>query len=156
MRSELVVAAVVIGLGVTQVDPQALPRMVATERAFAAATAELGVRDGFLAFFADDAVALEAGPDATATRLVSGRDRLLAQPLQPLPIANTLMWNPHTGQVSADGTLGWLTGPFVVRSRTGDAIAGQGAYFSVWKRQADGTWRWLIGDPFTVGKRIVA
>ena len=67
MRSELVVAAVVIGLGVTQVDPQALPRMVATERAFAAATAELGVRDGFLAFFADDAVALEAGPEGLDT-----------------------------------------------------------------------------------------
>jgi uncharacterized protein (TIGR02246 family) len=24
------------------------------------------------------------------------------------------------------------------------------------RRQADGTWRWLIGDPFTVGKRMVA
>ena len=22
------------------------------------------------------------------------------------------------------------------------------------RRQADGTWRWLIGDPFTVGKRV--
>jgi ketosteroid isomerase-like protein len=22
------------------------------------------------------------------------------------------------------------------------------------RRQADGTWRWLIGDPFTVGKNV--
>jgi ketosteroid isomerase-like protein len=22
------------------------------------------------------------------------------------------------------------------------------------RRQADGTWRWIIGDPFTVGKRV--
>jgi ketosteroid isomerase-like protein len=24
------------------------------------------------------------------------------------------------------------------------------------RRQSDGTWRWLIGDPFTVGKRTVS
>lgn len=24
------------------------------------------------------------------------------------------------------------------------------------RRQPDGTWRWLIGDPFTVGKRVVS
>jgi uncharacterized protein (TIGR02246 family) len=24
------------------------------------------------------------------------------------------------------------------------------------RRQADGSWRWLIGDPFTVGKRVQA
>jgi len=24
------------------------------------------------------------------------------------------------------------------------------------RRQPDGTWRWLIGDPFTVGKRVAA
>ena len=44
-----------------QSDPQALQRMVATERAFAAATGEIGVRDGFLTFFADDAVQVVAG-----------------------------------------------------------------------------------------------
>ena len=44
-----------------QSDPQALPRMVASEKAFAAATAELGVRDGFLTFFADDAVQIQRG-----------------------------------------------------------------------------------------------
>jgi len=24
------------------------------------------------------------------------------------------------------------------------------------RRQADGTWRWLIGDPFTVGRHVAA
>jgi ketosteroid isomerase-like protein len=24
------------------------------------------------------------------------------------------------------------------------------------RRQSDGTWRWLIGDPFTVGRRSVS
>jgi uncharacterized protein (TIGR02246 family) len=32
----------------------------------------------------------------------------------------------------------------------------QSRAIEVARRQADGTWRWLIGDPFTVGKRMVA
>jgi hypothetical protein len=52
----LVAAWISVTLMAQAVDPQAIQRMVATERAFAAATAEIGVRDGFLSFFADDAV----------------------------------------------------------------------------------------------------
>jgi ketosteroid isomerase-like protein len=125
----------------SQADPQALQRMVATERAFAAATAEIGVRDGFLSFFAADAVQIKRGERVTLT---GAREALLAQAPSKLPIANQLIWEPFTGHVSEDGTLGWLTGGYVVMSQAQRTVVGQGAYFSVWKRQADGTWRvWL-------------
>jgi len=125
----------------TPVDPQALPRMVATERAFAAATEEIGVRDGFLAFFADDAVQIVRAPTAA---VVPARAALMAQPLAKLPIANALVWEPYTGHISSDGTLGWLTGGFVSMNQAQHVVVAQGAYFSVWKRQANGTWRvWL-------------
>jgi ketosteroid isomerase-like protein len=124
-----------------QADPQALPRMVATERAFAAATAEIGVRDGFLSFFADDAVQIRPGPPVS---LVPAREALAAQALPKLPIANQLIWEPFTGHVSSDGTLGWLTGGYVSLNRAQQEVVASGAYFSVWKRQANGTWRvWL-------------
>jgi hypothetical protein len=126
---------------VPQEDAQALQRMVATERAFAAATAEVGVRDGFLAFFADDAVQLRPGTPPT---LGSAREALAAQPLQKLPVANKLIWEPYTGQVSSDGTMGWLTGGYVSLNQAQQVVVAQGAYFSVWKRQTSGTWRvWL-------------
>jgi len=125
-------------------DTQALQRMVASERAFAAATAELGVRDGFLTFFSDDAVQFEPGTAGRDTRLVAAGGVLVARPLTPLPLGARLMWNPHAGQISSDGDIGWLTGPFVVLTEATRSIAGQGAYFSVWRRQANGTWRvWL-------------
>jgi hypothetical protein len=125
-------------------DPQALQRMVATERAFAAATAEVGIRDGFLAFFAADAVQLEAGDGAGTARLVPARAALAGRPLPHLPLAGRLVWEPFTGHVSSDGTLGWLTGGFVGLDQTLKTIVSTGAYFSVWKRQEDGTWRvWL-------------
>jgi ketosteroid isomerase-like protein len=146
MRHWLVGSAVVFALSAVQTpapaDPQALPRMVASERAFAAATAEVGVRDGFLAFFADDAVQIQRG-EAGVT-LAKARDGLAAQPLPQLPVPNQLLWEPFTGQVSSDGAIGWLTGPYVRFNQAQKTPVGQGAYFSVWKRQPNGTWRvWL-------------
>lgn len=133
--------------------------MVASERAFAAATAELGVRDGFLSFFAEDSVQFRRDPQPV---LVSAREALASQPLAKLPIANQLIWEPFTGQVSSDGTLGWLTGGFVSMNQAQRVTVGQGAYFSVWKHQPNGTWRvwldegislpqiWLGAAPFRV------
>ena len=117
--------------------------MVATERAFAAATAEIGVRDGFLTFFADDAVAIVPGADGTKVTVTSARAGLEARPEPKLPLGSRLIWEPFTGQVSSDGTLGWLTGGYASLTTTNE-IAAHGAYFSVWKRQPNGTWRvWL-------------
>jgi hypothetical protein len=128
----------------SQDDPQALPRMVATERAFAAATEQIGVRDGFLTFFADDAVSLDPGATGAAATLSRAKDGLTRLAPAKLPILARLMWEPFTGQISDDGTLGWLTGPYVVLNQLSKEIDRKGAYFSVWKRQSDGTYRvWL-------------
>ena len=133
-------------------DQAALPRMVATERAFAAATAHLGVRDGFLTFFADDAVRVVPGENGGPVRVEPARAALAARPLVTLPLATRLVWEPFTGHVSADGSFGWLTGGYATMAETTPAqLLSQGAYFSVWKRQPDGTWRvWLdegVGFP---------
>ena len=126
------------------IDPSALQRMAATERAFAAATAEIGFRDGFLTFFADDAIALRAGRDGATATAVRARDGLRAERLAPLPLTSHLVWAPFTGHVSSDGSFGWLTGGFAAVNAATRDVLDRGAYFSVWKRQADGTWRvWL-------------
>jgi hypothetical protein len=127
-----------------QVDTQALPRMVATERAFAAAAAELGTRNSFLTFFADDAVSLDGGATGAAAKIGRAKDALIAAPPTKLPVLSRLMWQPFAGQISEDGTLGWLTGPYAVLVLTTKDVTAKGAYFSVWKREADGTYRvWL-------------
>jgi hypothetical protein len=143
-------AILVIGFlaGATALDAaeqggnQALERMVAAERAFAAATAEIGVRDGFLTFFAEDAVSISAG--AAGATVGRARDGLRKMPVPRLPLASKLIWEPFTGLVSKDGTLGWLTGAFVAVDQLTQQTRRKGAYFSVWKLQGDGTWRvWL-------------
>lgn len=154
MHSRVVLIIVILGAALpavtldgqaNRIDEQAIQRMAASERAFAAATAELGVRDGFLTFFLPDAVQVSLGESGAATRVVPARPRLEASPSSPLPLAARLIWEPYTGHVSGDGTLGWLTGGYATLTETEPrTILNQGAYFSVWKRQADGTWRvWL-------------
>src|SRR5262245_5386308 len=118
--------------------------MASTERAFAAAALELGVRDAFLTYFADDAVSIQAGADGAHTTLVPAKDRLRQSPQPKLPLASQLLWEPFTGHVSSDGSLGWLTGGYANLNVLAKEVVGKGAYFSVWKHQADGTWRvWL-------------
>ena len=150
----LVVVAIAVGLGgavfAQTVDPQALQRMVSTERAFAASALELGVRDSFLTYFADDAIALQPGADGAHAIVAPAKDgiRHLMQPI--LPLTSQLMWAPFTGQVSSDGSLGWLTGAYTNFSVLARDVTGHGAYFSVWKRQPDNTWRVWLDEGITL------
>lgn len=116
-----------------------LARIAATERAFAAATKEIGVRDGFLTFFTDDAI--DVAPVAGKLALIRIKDRLRAQPPAPVPPLRQLLWEPRWGAASAAGDLGWLTGPYIMRDAKGIESDRHGAYFSIWTRQADGTYK---------------
>ena len=108
----------------------ALEMMRRTERAFARTTAEIGVRNGFGMFFADDAI---MPPDS------AGTNRFLAGPAPVAPTPTTLEWEPLTGEVSRSLDLGWLTGPFSFRDTAGKQH--HGVYFSIWRRGANGLWR---------------
>ena len=53
-----------------------------------------------------------------------------------------MLWEPRYGDIAASGDLGWLTGPSTSINPARDK--GQprhGNYASVWKRQADGTFK---------------
>ena len=116
-----------------------LARIAATERAFAAATKEIGVRDGFLTFFTDDAI--DVAPVEGRLALIMIKERLRAQPPAPVPPLRQLLWEPRWGAASSAGDLGWLTGPYTMRDARGLEADRHGAYFSIWKRQADGTYK---------------
>ena len=117
----------------------ALERMAATERAFAAATAEIGVRDGFLTFLTPDAI--DIAPVDGALAIVSLPERLRAQAPPALPLHRMLLWEPRWGAISSAGDLGWLTGPYRNTTAGAPDQDRHGAYFSIWRRQADGTYK---------------
>ena len=109
--------------------------VVDTERAFAHTATLKGVRDSFLEFFADDAIALTPLP-------TSAKERLRSRPSQPFS-ANELAWEPRTGDIAGSGEIGWLTGPSSFHA-AGETRLQYGNYLSVWRRQPDGAWRVFI------------
>jgi hypothetical protein len=112
----------------TSALPAGLDMIRRSERAFARATAEIGVRNGFLMFFADDAIT----PPDTAP----ARQGFLAVPA-PVEFRPTdLAWEPLFGDIARSGDLGYLTGPSSFTDRSGKKHMG--VYFSVWSRNPGG------------------
>lgn len=115
--------------------PPALRAMADAERAFSARASETNWRDAFIEFFADEAVNFQPDPGPA-------RERLRRQPAPP-PGAPSFQWEPRTGDVAQSGDLGYLTGP--VRYAPGpDGTPRHGCYFSVWKKQPDGTFKVIL------------
>lgn len=137
MRPILAVLCLVT-LASAQPSTSHLSFLTSTERAFAAATKHLGVRNGFLTFFADDAITLRPEPGPY-------KDLLRKRPEPPQPLPTHLLWTPTEGDVARAGDLGWLTGPSAIReNRPGGRVVYTGQYFSIWKKQDDGTWKVLL------------
>ncbi|HYE44160.1 MAG TPA: DUF4440 domain-containing protein [Caulobacter sp.] len=111
--------------------------VVAAERAFAADGLALGVKQSFLKHMADDAVVFQPEP-------MNAREAISRQPDAPGP---KLEWWPIWAGISASGDLGFTTGPYAVGGTR------RGHYFTVWKKQADGSWKWLYdGGPGSSAK----
>lgn len=106
--------------------------IVDTERAFAADGYERGVKASFLKYSADDAVMLQPGP-------VNVHEAFLKTP-DPDPNAphRHLVWWPLWAGVARSGDLGFTTGPYGIDDNR------IGHYFTVWKKQADGSWKWVF------------
>jgi ketosteroid isomerase-like protein len=112
------------------IDRQAaLDGLVAAEKAFSKAAAEKGIRDSFLEFMADDGVMFRPDP-------VNAKESMRARPAIP----GLLSWYPAYAEVSLAGDLGYDTGPAEYRAQPEDK-PDQSQFATVWKRQADGSWK---------------
>ena len=114
--------------------PAPLQQIIDTERAFAARALVVGWKDAFLEYFTDSAIGFEAGAVGIA------KDQIARNPDPPKDLQ--LLWEPRVGDISANGELGYLTGP----SRTIGPSRNNGrprhsVYASVWKRQRDGSFK---------------
>ncbi len=111
--------------------------VAAMEREFAAYAAEHGWFEAFRRYSAPDGQM--AGPSGIAT---------VAASLEGAPAGDrSLAWWPRLAGIARSGDLGFTTGSFSIDA----ARTPRGQYFTVWKRQPDGTWRWVFdGGPGSV------
>lgn len=114
--------------------PPGLEMLRRTERAFSQTTSEIGVRNGFLTFFAADAI---APPDTGSIFR-----RMASNPSAVDPRPPGFTWEPLFGDIAKDGDLGYLTGP-VLFTRP-DGSKSHGVYFSIWRKNPEGLWRVML------------
>ncbi|MEQ1724932.1 MAG: hypothetical protein ABL882_03280 [Sphingopyxis sp.] len=115
----------------------AAQQVIATEHAFDAAAARDGQWTAFRAFAAADATMFTPQP-VNAQTWLSGR----ADP------PHSVRWQPHELFISCDATLAVTTGAW-------QRANGNFGYFTtVWRKQADGIWKWVLdhGDELTAAR----
>ncbi|HEX7176473.1 MAG TPA: nuclear transport factor 2 family protein [Pyrinomonadaceae bacterium] len=111
-----------------------LRSVVQAEREFARTAAASGMRASFLAFIADDGLLFRPGP-------VSGKKWWTERPERP----GLLSWEPVYADVARAGDIGYTTGPWEFRAGApADKPAGYGQFMTIWGKQPDGTWKFLL------------
>lgn len=108
--------------------PDAAP-IVAAERAFAADAPSMGIAGSFNKWSVPEAILIAGGRAQRIGEVYPDGPRPADEPL--------LEWWPNFAGVARSGELGFTTG--------GVAVGGQrtGHYFTIWRRQPDGGWKWV-------------
>lgn len=142
MIKVIVLAALFLTSSIFPQQMTDLEKLVETERAFARMAAEKSTKEAFLHFLADDGIVFESGP-------VNGKEAWRKRP----PSVGLLSWEPVWADVSADGSIGYTTGPWEFRptGKDGDPVAF-GQYVTVWKKQKDGEFRFVLDIGISHGK----
>ena len=105
--------------------------VVAADRYFAADAGRIGWIDAYPVWAAKEGFVLQGGGLESALTF--------AENIHPDVRGDTsLAWGPDFAGVSAAGDFGFTSGVF-----NGDGTAF-GHYLTVWRKQADGNWRWLF------------
>jgi ketosteroid isomerase-like protein len=104
--------------------------VVAAERAFAADAAQHGWAWAFRRHHAPGAIVLQPDPIEATVSLARVEGDGSAD----------LDWRPAFAGIARSGDLGFTTGPFLFRGNP--RVVGH--YFTVWRRQPDGRWKWIF------------
>jgi len=114
--------------------------IVDTEAAFAKLAAEAGIREAFITYAAPDAVLMRNN------RLIKGDTGITSYLGKQLPLRDELLeWKPGFVDVSSSGDLAYTYGNYTYSfaDSTGSRVVQRGVFHTVWKRQADGSWKFV-------------
>ena len=110
------------------------------EGEFMKAAADKGSQ-GYMSYYADDAVEVPNGGP-----LIQGKINI-AKGMGFLDDKNNqLLWTPVGGDISSSSDLGYTYGNYEFHSKDKDGkpVIEYGKYTSIWKKQADGSWKVVL------------
>ena len=118
-----------------------LKSLVATEQAFSQAAADKDTREAFVQFIAEDGILFRP-------RAVNGKRWMQDHPVPPTQTSEKralLAWQPIFADVAEAGDLGYTTGPWEFKDDIKDVRpSGYGDFVTLWKKQADGSWKFVV------------
>jgi uncharacterized protein (TIGR02246 family) len=120
--------------------PGKVARLRALKAAMMAAAAEKGA-DGYMSFYADDAVELPNGAE-----MLQGKESIRKTMEFLNDKNNRLTWTPVHVDVAQSGDLAYTDGVFEFRSidKDGKPAFERGKYTTIWKKQKDGRWEVVL------------
>lgn len=111
-----------------------------TEKEFEKTVLEKGFRTGFSQFSDANAVLIREHDT-----LIKGKNEILNYYLNPKFKNASVQWTPDFIDISEDGTMGYTFGKYTwtVKDSLGKSTNYNGIFHTVWKKQNDGTWKYV-------------
>ena len=133
-QSSSIFAALLLSTFTVVAEESALRSVVEAEKSFAAASAERGIRESFLQFFAENAIIFAPEPKNGKKFYTYYEDK-----------GRKLTWRPIFATIARSGELGVTTGPWeLAKSKTEPAPIAFGEFLSIWRKQRDQSWKVIV------------
>jgi len=118
---------------------QARADILLAEKEFARMAADSGITEAFI-FFADKDAAVLRGE-----KVLQGIDSISHYFESRNFDGISLEWTPDFVDVSASGDLGYTYGRdvYTMSDSTGQKVSSEGIFHTVWKKQPDGSWKFV-------------
>jgi ketosteroid isomerase-like protein len=97
--------------------------------------------EGWMEYMADNAVLFSAKPVVGKAAIRDFETPAFADP------EFQLQWQPTHAEMFPSGDMGYTTGRYELHGKTakGERVVRHGSYLTVWKKQADGSWK-VVAD----------
>jgi ketosteroid isomerase-like protein len=111
-----------------------------TEKAFEKMASEKGIAEAFYYYAADDAV-IKRENDT----LIIGKKNIRTYYEKINDEKTTVSWTPDYINISADGTMAYTYGKYLwkIKDEQGEIAEYKGVFHTVWKKQADKSWKYV-------------
>ncbi len=120
-------------------------QLIDADKAFNAMAQREGTGKAFLAYSADDPVMIRPG-----SMPLLGRSAFVEAFSQVA--GSALSWEPLRAEIAASQDLGYTFGRYTLRE--GGEIKGHGVYVTIWKKQQDGSWKFVLDGGGTTPEQV--
>lgn len=121
-------------------SPDERAAVLATDSLFSILSAEKGTGQAFLGYMDENGSLYPAGEN-----IITGRESIKKH-FEDEPPDTRLTWRPLNAEVAISGELGYTSGTYEYRylDNNGHPVYRYGKYVTIWKKQPDGSWKFIL------------